>query len=805
MTRMFPAMKHGRRRIIKEQPLEGVILCFTSILPEERTQLVAISAEMGATHKFDLTSDVTHLIVGETSTPKYKYVARERSDIKVVTADWVAAVRSSWLLGGDTDLHTLEEEYRVPTFAGLSICITGFEDLDFRNHLQKTITSNGGKFCRDLTKTATHLIARAVEGQKYKFAVLWGIKAVSLKWLEDSLSRGMILEETLYDPLLPAEKHGIGAWNSAPSLQVQKRSKLAENGSRRPRKLRRVASVKLTDQNEGIWTDIVGNMTSGASENEFLDDQHGSTSHLSFRSIIQEEKSFASETTLSGRRDGTRDTVVKIVPVPQKSRGIWYNSKFFISGFTAKQVSILENHLISRDAVLVRSRNELSDKDEREYRYILIPYNTPPSEIPSTTSSNDDVQIVTDMWVEKCLHSNAFLPPEAHTTSTPIPRFPILAFENLTICSTGFTGIDLLHLCKLVRLLGAVYDEYFTSKASVLICNTPHPNKDKLRHASQWNVPAVLSDWLWISVQTGDKKPFKPYLLPDWRPSSSKSQTAGNQTTHNESDELRAQDPSADQADNQDSYQPRITPSNDTPEVTDLPGKTKTPSPTIAAPKISDKQAKSATANPLDVAISELLKQKRNRVKPTTDQEKSTTLPPRRRRLFGRANSNSSALSVKEPGQVKMSRASSIDTLNEDGYGSVVDLLSSPSGKGQSREAQSFVSEDNLDEAEQKLKDRLSLFRKGHTHEFVAEKFQFQDAETPPMTQLGYEDPDALAMREKFTRKAQEMNAVEESGQDTKKGHNKRRSGGNLIIGTLQDSNTIPGGRRTRSKAHDFL
>lgn len=90
--------------------------------------MVATAAQMGAIHTFDLTSDVTHLIVGETNTPKYKYVAKERSDVKVVRAEWVEAVRSSWMLGGDTNLHALEEVYRLPTFAGLAICLTGFDD-----------------------------------------------------------------------------------------------------------------------------------------------------------------------------------------------------------------------------------------------------------------------------------------------------------------------------------------------------------------------------------------------------------------------------------------------------------------------------------------------------------------------------------------------------------------------------------------------------------------------------------------------------------------------------------------------------
>lgn len=85
---------------------------------------------MGAQHKLDLTSDVTHLLVGETNTPKYRYVAKERDDVKVLKPEWVEAVRNSWMTGGETDVKALENEYRLPAFAGLSICLTGFDDCE---------------------------------------------------------------------------------------------------------------------------------------------------------------------------------------------------------------------------------------------------------------------------------------------------------------------------------------------------------------------------------------------------------------------------------------------------------------------------------------------------------------------------------------------------------------------------------------------------------------------------------------------------------------------------------------------------
>lgn len=83
---------------------------------------------MGAVHKLDLTSDVTHLLVGDSDTPKYKFVAKEREDVKCLLPSWVEAVRLSWMEGGETDVETLEKEHILPTLVGLRICVTGFDD-----------------------------------------------------------------------------------------------------------------------------------------------------------------------------------------------------------------------------------------------------------------------------------------------------------------------------------------------------------------------------------------------------------------------------------------------------------------------------------------------------------------------------------------------------------------------------------------------------------------------------------------------------------------------------------------------------
>jgi hypothetical protein len=57
--------------------------------------------------------------------------------------------------------------------------------------------------------------------------------------------------------------------------------------------------------------------------------------------------------------------------------------------------------------------------------YIIVPYKTPRSEIPSTDDLAFECEIVTDMWLERCLDARALVPPESHVASTPFPKFPL--------------------------------------------------------------------------------------------------------------------------------------------------------------------------------------------------------------------------------------------------------------------------------------------------------------------------------------------------------------------------------------------
>lgn len=209
--------------------------------------------------------------------------------------------------------------------------------MDLRNYLQETANANGADFRKDLTKSVTHLVAREPSGQKYKFATQWKIKVVSLKWFDDSLERGMTLDESRYDPLLPSEEQGVGAWNrSVPKVSI-KREKPTDSSNPRARKLRRVASSKLGDQNEGIWGDIVGGGFDLTESTDSIRLKTETASLAKARPVMQQVKSFASETTINDRRDSI---ILLDEELPSEPEGFLQDCYFYIHGFSSKQVSV---------------------------------------------------------------------------------------------------------------------------------------------------------------------------------------------------------------------------------------------------------------------------------------------------------------------------------------------------------------------------------------------------------------------------------------------------------------------------------
>lgn len=317
----------------------------------------------------------------------------------------------------------------------------------------------------------------------------------------------------------------------------------------------------------------------------------------------------------------------------------------------------------------------------------------------------------------------------------------------------------------------------------MLICNDAGPvNPDKLRHTSEWGVAAVSANWLWDSIRSEQKRPFESYAIkgpsrPPTQNTRDLEVRAGSRTAYPEPTsqngstgiplakstasttihaDLSQGRSKAKGGAHSPTEQHKPTPSPKRPaeiqRITTSPSKVKsaTDRPMSASPAKRPASAQSTNTSAssshqkdqqsaLEIAMNGILKQAReanSRSSTTTDPTESAddALRKRRRRpLLGRAPSHSSVRSTAAAKTADhRSRASSIDTLNEDGYGSAVDSVATESKLPSLINSGQFNFADSVGD-----------------HELHAPP---QSQSPPPMTQLDYEDPDAVAMREKFLR-----------------------------------------------------
>ncbi|KAL8843231.1 MAG: hypothetical protein Q9176_002184 [Flavoplaca citrina] len=762
---------------------------------------------MGAIHKLDLTSDVTHLIVGDADTPKYKFVAKERPDVKCLLPTWVEALRELWLEGGEPDVQALESSHTLPALHKLRICVTGFEDMAFRKKLEDLVNANGGEYRANLTKDVTHLIAKEASGAKYKYATDWNIKIVAVEWLAQSLERGMILDEKLYSLFTPPAERGRDAWirRSISASSLGKRVSDGDAVLSGPRKLRRVASTKLSSQNVGLWTDIVnGDVQTDKPNHDQWSEQ-----------LVLGEASMQGTSSTNARAAGTSSdgpsrssaTTVK-TPIPPQvvdrplRTGIFAGKKLYLHGFNEKKTAVLHKHLLSHDAVIISDLLSCtpSTTSPPDDEYLLVPHDMPNIQLPTLPESIHPPIMVTDMWVERNLHQKRFVRPEANVTNTPFRMFPIPGFEHLTVCSTKFEGVDLLHMSKAVKLIGASYDEDFTTKASVLVCRQVVEGHEKLRHAHHWNVPTVTAGWLWDSIKSGELKPFAPYLAQPYseRPMPpARKQAAGQceiKFEHN-AKVCKSKSPDQDTVARKDNklesttstsvrnIEGQLSHNNPTGHKKNPPPTSSSPKPTLPKPpplqEISPNSSppKSSKTSPfklnkplssdssLSSAISSLLahQQTTRSSGPAAPQNPPRPHVRRKRQLFGRAPSNASNLSL--------SRASSVDTVNTDGLGTPLEPAHSLGNQNNSSitnlqhhqirnqtniltaaVTDTTTSNSNPD-SNITANILLSRYPSDDDDERLRRETQILHDEQLQMTQLGYEDPDALAWREKVARK----------------------------------------------------
>ncbi|KAK6350137.1 hypothetical protein TWF696_006383 [Orbilia brochopaga] len=499
-----------------DQPLRGFIFCCTSIAPDLRAEIAKKATEMGASWKQDLTSDATHLIVGDVNTVKYRYVAKQRPDVKPMKYSFIEAAHDAWVANDRIPVDQLEVRHAFPPFSGLRLCLTNINDEQERLDVQKNAEKHGAKYHGDLTKQITHLIAARPEGKKYTFAKQWNIKIVSLDWFYQSLERGMALDEDCFSFDLPPEQRGQGAW-IRPTAGKRKLSEREDSGKidgrtksdPARRKIKRAASDRLSSGSQTLWGDIMGQ---GKAPQPEKPSEWGSNAPLArSRSRIG---SLMPDSESNTPYVNVRASMSMSDLPPELPKKMFHDISFHVSGFTSEKENTIRDIIRGFDGNTFPGIQELFEASAKRY-VIIVPDTFTQDDCPKVSDASRAVQTVTFWWLERCLHEEKFLEPDSYPLGRPMKRHSITGFDKMTISVTRFDGVDYLHYTKAIAKLGATFCEKVVKNRSLLVVNTAdHPEqKDKTNAAEAWRIPMVSQDWLLDCIVEGRLLPFAKYLL----------------------------------------------------------------------------------------------------------------------------------------------------------------------------------------------------------------------------------------------------------------------------------------------------
>ncbi|KAI0199913.1 hypothetical protein F4808DRAFT_461308 [Astrocystis sublimbata] len=526
--------KGGEVNIVDlSRPFHGLVLCCTDIEADLRSQIAQCTAEMGGLHRYDLTPDVTHLIVGNYNTAKYRHVAKERPDIKPMAAGWIDAVRSLWIEDQEMDLAALEEHWQLKVFeAGggipnspnpaererqpLICCLTGFEDNNVRAMIEDTVRANGGEYVADLSRKVTHLIVSKPEGKKYSAACRWGIRCVSLEWLQDSADRGMILSEDCYDPTLPDDERGKGACvpkdHQRVALGKRTRDDAAAVAEAGRRKLRKRASVKMNSQNNNLWGDILNQSAGDLSR---PDDAQRESSVPTAPLVVADSITSATESAQPAAQPAATVSLSDN-SWPALRKGVFHGCRFFVHGFPQPKEQVLFDFLTSHSGQLSSTLENVASPSHSESfdrRFLLVPQTSQPDTHPTLP---EGVHIITEFFIERCIHNKTLYSPTEHVWGQPFPRFPVDGFENLTICTAGFANEQLNQIEKTIIQLGAKYSEKLNRQVSLLVCPDLASLREQKRDLAIYHNIAIIDvEWLWQCITTGCLVPWDRFQFEE--------------------------------------------------------------------------------------------------------------------------------------------------------------------------------------------------------------------------------------------------------------------------------------------------
>lgn len=534
------------------KPFQDYTFCCTGIATPQRLCLVDKIAALGGIFLSDLMSLVQFLVVGERNTEKYWYSVRWRYDICFVGPSVIEDIYSRWKAGEpvlfNRTLHSL------PVFHGCSVCLARIDrpseeetrllmserfrippakalpkvmpkDPFLVEEVTKVLSQLGATVGNTLTPARTVVVATSASGIRHTIAKQWGIPVVHPLWIYDSCLREASLHLEDYEITDKFNPYNNGSfvwknlfvWRLSPFLPLEKRRN-------------RSSSKKKTE----IWTSIMD-----SAHPLLTKEVHSDTWDDNVLSDNEPKELY------------TADETTRQLPQEEASSSLFSGLCFLPVGLTIPEQNVLRTVVESHKGKIVTS-----SEDSQITHVVMLVKNGPQTQLmllmlPSSIKrqiNKKSISVVSNWFIERSIFygrlcDDCWAPPM-------LGIVPLRAKCQVSI--TGFTGVELLHLEKLVTYLNLEFCDTLNSTRDLLIVNinlfknsfrknSPQlleyrfkeildcpvyssgrnfksvamlSSKNKMAAARKWGIPVVSLAFLWemIAILEGQPNLMMPEI-----------------------------------------------------------------------------------------------------------------------------------------------------------------------------------------------------------------------------------------------------------------------------------------------------
>lgn len=506
---LLPILSHREERALDDyemggKPFQGLVFCPTSVPSTISQQICKKIEKLGGIFTKDLTRLVNVLICGELFTPKYNFAIQNRTDVVFVKPDCITALYDMWLSGQDllelsenSMIAYVKRNYSIAPFELFNIFIGrissdnpiySMQHLIRLCELGKVRRLDTQHYIRNVENIhPTVFITDDLSGHRVRAAVDENVPVVHPKWILDCMDRYGTLDYNKYYLLencqdLSFEDIGKGSHirlSKVPSTLPSGTSDAKNNNKLTPTSVvsaerdpflnpLKISIEKLKPQANQIW----GNLLS-------REDVNPKQQALDCKTYVPNENS------------------INLV-----SSSVFENCHFFLYEFQENQQNILGKVISQNKGTCSILGDSEYHKSDKKYFYICSS-RTLITRLPSIDSNAAIIENswLTEFFIERCLYYECLLEPDYwckpfYNTFQVLPPATICHGKKLTFHITGFHGVELLHVNKLVDVLkelGFEQHERLSKTTDVLIANISQLTSIPSDHPLRKNKYASMS------------------------------------------------------------------------------------------------------------------------------------------------------------------------------------------------------------------------------------------------------------------------------------------------------------------------